>query len=50
MTVEEAFQHIRAKIQREMDLENDARMGYPYQKPIGFPSWTAWIREQEDQK
>ena len=50
MTVEEAFQHIRAKIQREMDLENDERMAYPIQKPIGWHSWTAWVREQENQR
>jgi hypothetical protein len=48
MSIEDEVRIITAKVQVEMDLANDERMAYPIQKPIGFRSWTAWIREQEN--
>jgi hypothetical protein len=47
MSAEEIMSLLTSKVQAELDLAHDEKMGYPIQKPIGFRSWTAWVREQE---
>jgi hypothetical protein len=46
MSIEDEIRWLTANVQLELDLAHDEKMGYPIQKPIGFRSWTAWVREQ----